>query len=474
VSTVHLVVTTSDLKGIITVEGVDGWHLPRVEASNQTSRLSLAALLRTTLDQLTPAELVCWSPLPAADGGLTHDQYCVAVARTATLNPIPCAKTFIVSREQLLADGMLSQVEQSAVRTAVSRLETPMAIFDSQPEVSEALAWGECAFAEVTGARVLTPTRYRNTRHDLVVRFEFGGDAAFLKAGPGRVPDEAVLTQHLWILRPHQFPETIALDRNRYRWLYRELRGTSLASSLTRTNILAAVRAVASLQRETLTVSAIADHLAHRRRSVAELFHEVDAVVRHTWRSVPPKSADGMLLSAWNTVGEGIMRTCIELDSLGIPSALVLSDLSVENVLVTQHGIGFIDVGNSYWSHPILPMWRFIRDSELHLEPDDPRRGSTMRQAIVETFTAVWANAVPPQSLRRAFDHLWLIGRLFSILMRSHGVDRYQEALGYELPAGYRASCLAGRVRSLLRSFAERSLMPRVTEPDAASALDLR
>jgi hypothetical protein len=473
--TVHLIVATRDLKAVVAVRGDDGWRVPRVEAVDTVSRISLASQLRTRLDQMTAADLVHWAPLPWQDESFT-DQYCAAIAHGTTFTTAGCNGTAaFLDREQILSDRLLPVAEHLAVRTALSRLERPVAPFDSHAEFVETLAWGKRQFAEVTGTRATTVTRYRGTRHDLVIRFQTGADAAYLKAGCERVPDEGVLTQHLRGVRPDLFPETLAIDVRKRRWLYREIPGSPLADlALTPDNILATVRALASLQVDTIVVPAIADHIAHRRRNAVELFQTVDGVVEHAWRSAPAMSADASLIEAWKTMGNAMSRICTSIDVLDVPHALVLSDLSDENVLMTPAGVAFIDVLNAYWSCPVLPLWRLVRCLEWRPPLRDPIIGPSIRQAIVESFVAEWARVVSPRAMRQAIAHLWLLGRLFGILMTTNGLNHYEEALGMELPASYRAARLAWRVRDLLRSFAERTLMPRLAEPDAASALDLR
>lgn len=471
--TVHLVVAAPDFKSVVALRDASGWRVPRVDAANNVSRVNLASQLREKLDQIGPADLVHWAPLPWPDASFT-DQYCAAVShRPALARSDNNRRIAVVDPEELLTDSNLSAPEQLAVRTAMSRLQMPVAKFDSHTEFVEAVAWAERQFVQATGTRATTVTRYRGRRVDLVIRLKADADAAYLKAGVERVPDESALTERLRTLRLDQFPETLAVDLRHHRWLYRELKGTPLADGPFRPEaIFEAVRALASLQVATLDVPAIAASLAHRHRSAVQIFHAVDAVVEHAWRSTQP-SPSAPLLEGWKTMSHAMIRTCGAIDALEVPCALVLSDLSMGNILVRPDGVGFIDLANAHWALPVLPLWRFVRDIEQRQWVRDPAARLSMRQAIVENFVNEWARIVPPPVMTQAIAHLWLVGRLFGILMASSGLDRYEQALGSELPAGFRATQLVGRVRDLLESFAERTLVPS-GKPDTASALDLR
>lgn len=351
VKTVYLVVVTPDLRQVAIVHGGKGWRLPRWDrlkrippASGTNERLPLEAYVR-------PTDIVHWAPLPPRDVSDTSGSYyCLAVAteHPADRHDGHRNEHVLTECEYLLSDNTLTAQEQLAVRMALSRLEAPAVMFDSPADVSAAIAWARRQI-DKTGARITSVARYRQNRRELIARFETSTGGMYLKAGKERFADEAILTQHLHALLPRHIPETVAEDRRHHRWLYRELPGVMMASvPLKRHTIVAAVRALVSLQQVTLGSDVVARHVAPRRQTATELFRVVDAYVERAWCSVQPSSPLAPVVGAWRTLREAMVRACTAVDQLEVPSVLVPSDFWSQNIIVTLgDGIGLIDLGHS-------------------------------------------------------------------------------------------------------------------------------
>jgi hypothetical protein len=324
------------------------------------------------------------------------------------------------------------------------------------------------------GKRITGVARYRHERRDLVARFETDTDAVFLKAGRERFADEAIITQYLHTVVPDLVPETIALDPLTCRWLYREIPGVMMSTEVFGLHtVIAAVRALVVLQQATLGSKHIERHVALRRQTAVDLYHAVDSYVERAWRSVPPSDAVTPVLHTWRTLRQGMVRACEAVDHLEVPLTLVPSDYWSQNILITRQGIGLIDLGNSFWSIPVLPLWRFVRDIKRRLPASDPTARESTRSAIGTAFVEAWAPAIPPRIMARAIAQLWLIGRLFGIQIAAYDTDLTEQSLGIELPPGYKAVRLEGRVRELSYEFAQQVVLPRGIEPELATALDL-
>jgi hypothetical protein len=477
----RLVITTPDLCSVIAIRSTTGWRLPRVEVANGISRMSLANHLRETVQKIASASIAHWAPLsPYADNA--NDHYCVAI--THSQEPTACRgretrdhdgaahdRLLVVGRTAFLSDSPLA--EGLAMQSAMSRLEHPRAIFDSRDEFANALAWGEHHFTDATGTQPTTTTLYRGGRHELVIRFASDSDAAYLKVGAERIPFESSLTQQLWKVRPRLFSETLAVDAQTHRWLCREIEGTLLSRlSLTLDTVLTIVRALASIQIETLRLPSVASHLTQRRRTAMDLLERVNALLERIWLGLPSDAPEAPLIDVWKTLDSAMFRRCAAFDALDMPAALTLADLTEGNVLVAPGHIGFIDIVDSYWANPVLSLWRFVR----RLQQDRTFSDGTWfvastHAAIVETFVEQWAPVVLPRVMAQAISDLWLPGRLLEILMFSGGMDRYEQELGQKLPAQYRATRLAVYIRELTRSFGGRLVMPRVDTTEAALRL---
>jgi hypothetical protein len=476
VNIVYLVVTTPDFQRIAVRNGAAGPTLPRWDGIGRIPPTSKGPQLPSLATCVGPTDIVHWAPLPprdCSDGSDVH--YCLAVAEGNHANGRfgDCEDLIFEERETLLTGDLLAPREQSALQTALARLEAPAALFDSEAAVKTAIDWARQRIVDTTGARIDSTTRYRQQRHDLIVRFGTDRGTLYLKAGKERFADEAMLTGLLETLLPDRVPKTLALDPLGHRWLYRELPGIMLSqTALDREAIVAAVQALAALQQVTIGSEPIVRHVARRRQTAVELFDVVDDKIERAWRPAHPSDARDAVVGAWRSLRQSIRGTCAAVDRLDIPLALVPSDFGAHNIVMTPQGIGFIDLGHSFWSCPVLPLWRFVRDLKWRLRSSDAATRAAVRRAIGTAFVEAWRPGVPAQAMTLAIGYMWLIGRLFGIQIAACDLDAYEDAVGTTLPEGYRAARLAARVRDLMQAFAQRAITPGVA-PALSSALDL-
>jgi hypothetical protein len=477
VRTVYLVATTQDFKRIAVVKGRRGWQLPRWDGSKRIPPGRDEPLPLTA--HINPTDIVHWSRLPPRDFADTDgDMYCLAVLgkRVGGLADERLDEFVLLDREHALTQNLLSGREQLAVVLSLSRAEAPVAAFDSHEEVRATIAWAEHQIAEAACSPITAIARYRHDRHDLIVRIQTGPDAMYLKSGKERFTDEARLTQLLHALLPDYVPETIAAEPSTHRWLYREMPGVMMSTvPVDHHTTVAAVRALVSIQQATLDSEHIARHVAARRQTAIDLYRAVDSYVEHAWHSVHPSDALASVADTWTSLRDAMLRACAAVDQLDVPLALVPSDYWSQNILITPRGIGIIDLGNSFWSHPVLPLWRLVRDTKRRISRngDVSAAGVSIRAAIGSAFIDAWSSLVPARVMTRAIEQLWLIGRLFGIQIAALDLDLAEQSLGMDLPPAYRAARLADRIRDLSRAFALQVIVPRRTEPELAEALNL-
>jgi hypothetical protein len=435
----HIVAVTADLDRALAVYTPAGAWLPFLD---DVPRTKLPAVIDTMFAQVAARmDLVHWAPLPPDPSFAGDSQYCLVIISA----PVLWGSAELVSTSALLSGETLSTVQRLALNIALSRLRSPVYPFDSAAQVADALAWAERAIADRTGSPLLSKVRRRCERYNYVVQFSTTAGTLYLKGGPDRIADEATLVNLLWTVRPRQLPETLAVDRVRQCWLYSALPGEPLIGPrLTTTTAAAAARALASLQKQAMTVQAVEEHLSDRRLNAIQLLRRVNRMVEGAFTSTRSAHDAVILIDAWRHSIWTIQNRCTEVDALSLPQTLVISDFWTENVLVTPDGFGFIDVGFSYWSYPFLPLWRFTRDVERQVRTGD----ATV--AITRAFVDEWADVIPASIMIQALNSLGLLGRLFAILMASLSLDLHERGLGTELPAGYRAAYLAPRVRRVL------------------------
>lgn len=437
----HIVAVSEDLSWTLALQTTGGWLLPWIDVDgHETLFPRLEARLASLV---TLRELIHAAPIPPQHNDDVRQGYCVALVS----DPRAAVDVAAVSHQTLVSTRALLPRQRAAWNTAMDRLRVPSASFDGREQTTAARQWAEHELMARLGVHVVSVVPHRCLRDDYVVRYQTANGAAYFKGGPERARDEGELTRRLWAVSPQHFPETISLDTVGCRWLYRELPGRPLSTrQLTIEMAVAAIRTLAMLQRRVLDAPDICRHLESRRVTASELFARVDAIVGQTWlfEAVAPAQEDGLRRS-WDEHCDRMRATCAAIDALDLPQTLVISDLWPGNVLATPHGIGFVDLGQSYWSYPVLSLSRFIKNVEAALHS----RGRA-RTAIEHAFVDSWAEVVDPARMRKALPHLSLLNRLLGTVLKNSQVARWQQDLLEELPGWYRAIELRRFVQSCI------------------------
>lgn len=434
----HLVTLTAGASHAVALRTATGWLLPAQDkAPDRELPEQVSDHMSRVIGQV---ETVHEAPLTATRNSPIDEFYFVSrineTARASTIAMVPTA--------ELLGTPALLPIQREALAVAIARETTPSAPFDSANRVADALTWARTRAAAGTGARVITVIPHRCARHEYVARLKTESGMLCFKGGLDRVKDEGRLTQMLWTVSPNQFPCTIAVDESRAWWLYRELEGELLVESrLTLDTACAALRALAALQKRVATCHPIERHFAGRTMNASDLLMRAHEVVAVSCAGRPE------LLDEWLGRRQEWTDICSWVDGLGIPSTLVPSDFWGRNLLLTRDGIGFIDLENCYWSHPWLPLLRFIREVEGAVGTS-----SEVGEAMTNAFVSAWASHVPPETMRRALAHLPLLARLFNLLLVNHEVMLRQRELGAAdgLPDWFRAAHLEPFIRRVLLS----------------------
>jgi hypothetical protein len=350
------------------------------------------------------------------------------------------------------ATPALLPVQRTAVGLGLRRLQRPEAPFDTDATVAAALAWAREQMCEGYGATLTAVARHRCMRYECVMRLDTTHGPMYLKGGQARVDDEGALTELLWTIAPSHVPRTVAIDRNAHRWLYRALEGEPLRGALlTNVNLAEAVTTLAALQIRTMHDPAVRGHLRHREMTAVDLLREVDACVRQALTATalavpPPAGLDG---ETWNAAVEILARECEAIDRLRLPLTLVLSDFWTRNILRVSERIGFIDLERSYWSYPILPLWRLLDDLARRSHAPEGYRAT-----IEHAFIAAWESIIALPDLRALVGQLPTLGKLFALLLASHELDLEEQALGLTLPPAYRLGRLGPHISSVLEETA--------------------
>jgi hypothetical protein len=451
----HVVGVTEDLTHTLVIRTTAGWLLPWLNDNPQEELpLQTEAMLRR---MVSTSVLVHEAPLPL---GPTLDHvvhgYCCALVR----GPLYGTDIAAVAHTELSVTRAIIPLQRQAWEFALGRLRAPVADFDSGPRVAAALEWAERQIIGHARARVLSMTRHRCSRHEYVMCVDTTQGMMYFKGGLERVADEGVLTGLLSALDAQAVPATLAIDVTQGRWVYLELRGDLLIGpQLTVKSAALAAAALAALQKRTLAAPTVRDHLRARRLTAIDLFDAIDLIVHDVadchnaavdqdTAGRPDVDLEGLegALDTWRANRGAILERCSAVDRLNLPLVFVPSDFWPRNVVVTADGIGFIDVERSYWSLPILSLWRFTHEVERILQTDGIARGR-----IESAFSTGWADIITLTDMTRALAELPLLGGLFSVLLLSRDLDQQERDLGSQMPAPHRAIVLLGQLRQALK-----------------------
>jgi thiamine kinase-like enzyme len=82
-----------------------------------------------------------------------------------------------------------------------------------------------------------------------------------------------------------------------------------------------------------------------------------------------------------------LIKMCLELDAIGIPTTLEHGDFTDDNILIKNHAITFLDFGDATLSHPFFSLAAFLNHAESHhgLEPSS-RQYVLLRDAYLQEW----------------------------------------------------------------------------------------
>jgi hypothetical protein len=178
----------------------------------------------------------------------------------------------------------------------------------------------------------------------------------WLKATSEPNAHEFGLTRLLWALCPEFFPTLVAMKSEWNAWIT-EHAGDSLPDAPGASEIIPAATCWARLQlltishtEELLAAGAIDQRLSALRNQIdAVIAYLIEAMARQTSTKVAPLSRDRLL-----ELG-GIPRdTCLRLEALNIPGALIHNDLNAGNILRRGETYVFTDWSEAAIGNPLL------------------------------------------------------------------------------------------------------------------------
>jgi hypothetical protein len=225
------------------------------------------------------------------------------------------------------------------------------------------------------------------------------GMSYWVKAIGDEVKHEFTVTLELSRLFPRYLPPLVAIHEDWNAWVTEDA-GTHLGNSEDVQTLIQAVMTLADLQIGSLhyTSSLQIAGCVDRRLSRLQLnFPRIvtfleDVMAVQTSAKVKPLTARRL-----REIGVVVDHACSEMQSLGIPDALVNGDINLDNILYDGAVIRFTDWAEAGIGNPFLMLQQVIQ----HVTRDGERQGWV--PALREAYGRKWFPLLDEQQIDRAF-----------------------------------------------------------------------
>jgi hypothetical protein len=268
----------------------------------------------------------------------------------------------------------------------------------------EALAWTVARLRELGASARGTPDQLRAWERSFLMRVHTDRGGFYFKAAPAMFAHEPQLMQWLAGRHPENFPEIVAVDRERGWFLQREADGAALPLNEVREEEewYRAVRRLGEIQAGSTDQVGALRQLGCPCRGLEVLA-----------RRIPRLCADAgaMLLGEEGgltrpeieriaSLAPTLLALCEELASYALPDALEHGDLWASNVLSTLGGPIYLDWSDSSVSHPFFSLSPLLIEAAVLLPASSRESGRRLR----DSYLAPWRGHATEEALVRAFE----------------------------------------------------------------------
>jgi hypothetical protein len=342
---------------VLAVDAVDGYRLPRVSIPQWTR----------PAEQLRKAIRATWGAKSLIlDLFLTNDSSASCVTAELLDQEVPLGLR-AVELDQIVSSELLEAEYSALVALLHGKGKNP---FSRIGWINEAAAWIET----VTGRPVFSRDgidQFNVGGTFALVRFRTAGNRVYwLKAAGAPNGHEFEITVCLSGLCPNFLPRLVATKREWNAWLTEDA-GAPVTDCPSKESLINVAESFACLQLQTVdcTDELLTAGAFDQRPSVLRLHIDaiagylIDAMARQSSTKVAPLSRTRLL-----ELAEILRHSCLRMESLGIPNALIHHDLNGGNILYNGVRCVFTDWSEAAIGNPFLSCERLCQLNPNHRE----------------------------------------------------------------------------------------------------------
>jgi hypothetical protein len=292
--------------------------------------------------------------------------------------------------------------ERSIVQRLLSDGRTGRGLFSRLNWIDEALDWIRAA-ADIDESQLTGEIRQLNASADstLIRVGRKNAPCLWLKASGGPNAQEGPITRALTGLFPEYLPELVAFHREWNAWLMKDA-GHPLGDQVELRPQQAedVIRRLAGLQRASVHhVGTMLSHGCHDHR-MAALRTTMPQLVPYLEEAMAARSNDvghHVEVARLREVAKLIEESSFRLEELGIPDALIHSDIDLSNILSGRRGCIFTDWAQAGVGNPIVTF------EQLRVQLSHEQNHACWTLRLTKTYENAWRRVVPDCNFGCAF-----------------------------------------------------------------------
>lgn len=313
----------------------------------------------------------------------------------------------------------------------------------------EALAWAVGRLREAGAASTASPEQLRAWERSFLLRLPTERGAFQFRATPELLAHEPPMTEWFAAMYPLNFPEVVAVDRERGWLLQREADGAALPLDEVREEEewYRAVRRLAEIQIDCTTRRAELRAFGCPHRGLEVLARRIPRLCADAGAMLlgEPYGLTRREIERVAALAPTLLALCEELASCQIPDSIEHGDVGARSIVSTINGPVYLDWAESSISHPFFSVAPLVLEAARLL----PASSRELRRRLRDSYLTPWSVMAPYPVLVRAFE-------IANVLAPVHFAATVHAEL---LPtAGYRweiESAVPLYMRSVLRIIAE-------------------
>jgi len=437
-NTYQLIVIRRNASEILVVPNGSGYTLPRVEIH---PRQRLAEQLTAEIARAWGLKAYCLFVPSARAIEPIGEPRCALMESVRDNDTSPAGTRWML---RSAASGCCHPPEASAIRKSLGELDRhtngeKVVEFARPGWLQELFRWTEQQIAPL-GLRLTGSFRQLNASPTFsLIRLETDAGALWFKATGEPNSHELPITVALARLFTSHISGILGVHHTWNGWLSAEVAGTSLDQTTDLSEWQRAAEELAELQIASIGKTVELLEAQTKDLRIPRLAERIDpfvarmaALMEAQEKPVPAPLVRSELL----TLAEGLKKSCVLLQSCGLPNTLGHIDFNPGNILLSGDRCVFLDWAEGCVANPVLT-FEYLREHMARTRIEKPAAG----ESLVSAYLRPWTSYYSPDDLRRALT----LSPLIAVFAYAVANDTWNSADATHNPT------LAGYFRSLTR-----------------------